>query len=263
MFVSKLVITSLQNQYVKVARALQRRRRRDREGKLLLEGVRLVGDAIDAGAIPDFLFYTEGVLQDEAAATVVEQVNGAAFCVSDEVIASVADTVTPQGLAGVFPQPALPWPSASTLLLVCDSVRDPGNLGTLVRAAAGAGVEGIVLPRGNVDVWNPKVLRAGMGAHFRIPIRTALAWDEVPPLVEGCSVRLADAAGDVRYFDADWCVPSALIIGGEAHGAGRAAARLAQKTVSIPLSREVESLNAAMAGSIILFEARRQRLTTQ
>lgn len=256
-------ITSLQNQRIKAARALHRKRERDREGHLLLEGVRLIADALDAGVVPETLFYTEDLLQDEDAAQLVARVGDAACLVSEEVMASIADTVTPQGIAAVMPQPERPWPDTRSLVLICDGVRDPGNLGTMIRTAAGAGVDGVVLPKGNVDVWNPKVLRAGMGAHFRLPIRTGLTWDDVPALIAGCTVRLADVAGDVPYFEADWRTPSALIVGGEAEGAGRAADRLADETVSIPLARDVESLNAAMAGAIILFEARRQRLNTQ
>lgn len=253
-------ITSLQNQRVKLARSLHQKKHREREGKLLLEGVRLIGDALDAGVAPEHLFYTEDVLDDRAAGALVEQAEDAAVLVSSEVLENITDTVTPQGIAAVLPQPARPWPDTPSLILICDGVRDPGNMGTLIRAAAGAGVDGVVAPAGNVDVWNPKALRAGMGAHFRLPIRDRVTWDDVPDLVAGCTVRLADVAGNLRYYDADWRKPSALIVGGEAAGAGRAATYLASETISIPLFRDVESLNAAMAGAIIMFEARRQQL---
>ncbi|MCZ7571500.1 MAG: RNA methyltransferase [Ardenticatenaceae bacterium] len=174
-------------------------------------------------------------------------------------MASLTETVTPQGVVAVIPVPALPWPPRPTLVLVCDAVRDPGNLGTLLRAAAGAGVDGVLLPKGNVDVWSAKVLRAGMGAHFRLPLRAHCGWGAVARQVEGLIVRLAEAAGDLAYDRVDWTEPSALVVGGEAAGASREAAQLAAETIAIPLANDVESLNAAMAGSIILFEAQRQR----
>ena len=253
-------ITSLQNPKVKAARALHRRRQREREGKILLEGVRLIADAVDAGYVPELLFYTESALENEQAAALVESLQEVAWAVTDEIMAHLADTVTPQGLVAVVPRPALPWPPAVTLLLLCDGVRDPGNMGTLIRAAAGAGVDGIVVPRGNVDVWSPKVLRAAMGAHFHVPLRAGVEWAEVPALLTGLRVRLAEARAATRYFEVDWSLPSALIVGGEASGVGETSARLAQERISIPLARDIESLNVGVAAAVILFEARRQRL---
>lgn len=254
-------ITSLHNPKVKAARALHRRRQREREDKILLEGVRLIADAAAAGYPPELLFYTEAALEHEEAAALVEAWREVAWLVTDEVMAHLADTVTPQGLVAVVPRPHLPWPETATLLLICDGVRDPGNMGTLIRSAAGAGVDGVIVPRGNVDVWSPKVLRAAMGAHFHIPLQAGIGWDQVPPLVAGLRVRLAEVHATTRYFDVDWRQPSALIVGGEATGAGETATRLAHEHISIPLARNIESLNVAVAAAVILFEAQRQRLS--
>lgn len=249
------MITSLANPRVKAARALHRRRVREREGKILLEGARLVHDAFQAGVAFEALFYTS-----DQAAHIPEALRSRAWLVSEEVMQALSDTVTPQGIVAVAERPKLAWPASATLLLIADNVRDPGNLGTLLRAAAGAGVEGVLLPKGTVDVWSPKVLRAGMGAHFRLPVRAGLTWEEIAQAVNGLTVYVADARGAVRYFDVDWTAPTVLIVGGETEGIGEAARALAQTAVAIPLVREVESLNAAMAGTVILFEARRQRL---
>lgn len=257
------MITSLQNSRIKAARALQRRRQRERQGRLLIEGLRLVEDALAAGYPPEVLFYTAEIAADPRGAALLAAVGRAAEEVSPEVMASLTETVTPQGVVAVVPLPELPWPPVLTFVLVCDAVRDPGNLGTLLRAAAGAGVDGVLLPKGNVDVWSGKVLRAGMGAHFRLPLRASLGWEAVAERLRGLTVRLADVAGRTPYDRVDWAQPSALIVGGEAAGAGREAAQLAGETISIPLANEVESLNAAMAGSIILFEAQRQRRVKQ
>lgn len=253
------MITSLQNSRVKAVRALHRRRQREREGRVLLEGLRLIEDALAAGFTPELLFYTAEVPADPHAAALLPAVGRAAEEVSPEVMASLTETVTPQGIVAVVPLPELAWPSTPSLLLVCDTVRDPGNLGTLLRAAAGAGVDGVLLPRGNVDVWSGKVLRAGMGAHFRLPLRASLSWEAATERLAGLAVRLADASGVIPYDQVEWTEASALIVGGEAAGASREAMQRADETIVIPLARAVESLNAAMAGSIILFEAQRQR----
>jgi TrmH family RNA methyltransferase len=143
--------------------------------------------------------------------------------------------------------------------LIVDSLRDPGNLGTLLRSAAASDVDVVLLPPETVDAYNPKVVRGAMGAHFRLPILEA-AWAEIAERVRGMNVYLAAADGELTYSVPDWTQPSALIVGGEASGASKDALQLATKRISIPLSREVESLNAAVAAGIILFEAKRQRM---
>jgi RNA methyltransferase, TrmH family len=253
------MIESLQNPKVKQARALRRRRERLREGKLFVEGLRLVRDALLGGTSPELLFYTRPSLAQPEVLALVEQHRQVAWEVSESILSEMAETVTPQGVAAVVPLPALPWPARPSLLLVADRLRDPGNLGTLLRSAAAAGVEGVIAPKGTVDPWSDKVLRAGMGAHFRVPVRENIEWPQVLPLLAGLQVYLAEAGSAVVYDEVDWRVPCALVVGGEARGAGDAAMRRADRLVSIPMAREVESLNAAVAGSVILFEAFRQR----
>lgn len=253
------MITSPQNPKIKLARALQKRREREREGKLFLEGVRLVRDALTVGIVPDTMFYTQATVETPEGSALVDQWQTVAWEVSPEVMASITETVTPQGIAAIVPLPQLLWTESPTLLVIADQVRDPGNLGTLVRSAAGAGADGMIVPSGTVDVWSEKVLRAGMGAHFRIPIREGLSWDEVLPLVEGMEVYVAEAEGDMAYDEVNWHKPSALLVGGEAEGASVAGLLRADTTIRIPMVKRVESLNAGVAGSIILFEAARQR----
>jgi TrmH family RNA methyltransferase len=139
-------------------------------------------------------------------------------------------------------------------------VRDPGNLGTILRSAEAAGVGQVILAPGTVDLYNPKAVRGAMGAHFRLPV-AGLDWPAIAGRLAGRAVWLADAAGETPYDQVDWAVPSALIVGGEAAGAGDQAAALATGRVSIPMAGGAESLNAAMAATVILFEA--ARLTRQ
>jgi TrmH family RNA methyltransferase len=142
--------------------------------------------------------------------------------------------------------------------LILDLLRDPGNLGTILRSAEAAGVGQVILTPGTVDLYNPKVVRGGMGAHFRLAA-THLDWAAASARAVGRAVWLADMAGERRYDEVDWTAPSSLIVGGEAEGYSQEAASLATGTVRIPMEGGAESLNAAMAATVILFEAARQR----
>lgn len=248
------MITSTANARVRLAWALQTQpRTRRREGRVALEGLRLVRDALAGGHQPDYLLYTPGSAEIDALAAAAP----AALAVSDSVMRHISDTQQPQGIVGVFPTPAAPLPARPARVLVLDALRDPGNLGTILRAAAAAGVDAALLAPGCVDPFNPKVLRAGMGAHFRVPL-AELPWAEIAAYCAALTVYLADARASLRHDQADWTRPWALIVGGEAGGAGREAAKLARARIAIPMAGATESLNAAVAAAVVLFEARRQ-----
>lgn len=172
---------------------------------------------------------------------------------------AMSDTVTPPGVLAVFPTATLPAPANPTLLLILDQVREPGNLGAILRSALAAGVDQVLLTPGTGDPLNPKALRAGMGAQFRLPVTQQNDWLQIERAVANMQVVLADPRGEETYDAVDWRLPSALIVGGEAHGATDNASRVAQRRVAIPMGRETESLNTAAAAGIILFEAARQR----
>ncbi|MGE5123438.1 MAG: TrmH family RNA methyltransferase, partial [Acidobacteriaceae bacterium] len=156
----------------------------------------------------------------------------------------------------------LPLPAELDFLLILDGIRDPGNLGTILRTAAAARIQAVLLAPGNVDAFAPKVLRAGMGAHFRLPIHQ-LGWAHIEQLLAGSPggmrIYLADAAGGIPYTRADFRTPLALLVGGEAAGAGHEAFSLASEKVQIPMPGGSESLNAGIAAGILLFEVVRQR----
>ncbi|NLF01955.1 MAG: RNA methyltransferase [Anaerolineales bacterium] len=256
------MITSVSNDRVKLVRALQSRKRtREQEGRLVFEGLRLVEEVVQAGVAPDFALVTEALAADRRGGQVLEalqRVGAPVYSVTEAVMAACSDTQTPQGVLIVLPIPELPLPVAPTLSLVVDGVHDPGNLGTILRTAWAAGVEQVLLAPGTVDVASPKVVRSAMGAHLHLPLR-ACAWDDISAAVSHCDVWLASAAAEVCYTEIDWTRPVALIMGGEAEGAGAQASALAKGCVSIPMAPLVESLNTAVAAAIILFEAVRQR----
>lgn len=255
-------ITSPANPHLKLARKLQRKRAREQIGLCLLEGTRLVADALSAGAGFDSVF-VERQLAAQAEQipllTTLQQAGVPLFVVDAALLESISETVTPQGIIALAHLPAPVIPAAPSLVLVLDAVGDPGNAGTLLRSAVAAGVDLIIFGPGAVDAYSPKVLRAGMGAHFRTALCSCDTWAGViEHLGEGRRLYLAEAQAQVRYDAADWRSTVGLIVGSEAHGPGREA-RSAATPVAIPMLGGVESLNVAVAGSVILFEAARQR----
>lgn len=256
------MITSTTNSKVKLARALHRRRRRYQARLFLVEGVRLLEEVVRAGVQPALVFYTAGLCADARGQALLNRLGTLTdelYEVSDRVMRTIADTITPQGIVAIVPFPDRSSPKKPTLTLIVDGLQDPGNLGSLLRSAAAAGVDHVILTSNSVDPYNPKVVRAGMGAHFHLPLTISENWDEIAKLTAGQAVWIADVGAQRAYCDIDWTRPAALVIGSEAHGAGAEAHRLATGHIAIPMAGEVESLNAAVAASVILFEARRQR----
>jgi len=256
------MITSPTNKKVRYTRTLHRRRARHREQRFIVEGVRLVEEALGALEPPIFVLCTPELAESPAGARLLEAARRReVIChqVAREIMALVADTVTPQGILGVVPFPHLPVPEHPSLLLLLDAIKDPGNMGTILRTAAAAGVDGAIVLPGTVDVYSPKVVRAAMGAHFHLAIESCGRKEEMETRLKGYQTLLAAARGGVEHWQVDWSIPTALIVSSEAHGAGELASRWATSLVSIPMAQGVESLNVASAAAILLFESVRQR----
>ena len=251
------MITSTDNPKVKLARSLLERRGREKQGLCLVEGVRLVEDAMRAGVHPALIFFVRSAQAALLEAVKAEKVP--ALELAPEVFETLSDTVTSQGVIAVLPIPTLPPPPAPTLILVLDQVRDPGNLGTILRSAAAAGADLIMLTHGCADPWSPKTLRGGMGAHFRLPLQARIGWPEIAQRATGMQIWAADPRGDKPYDQVNWNRRCVLIIGGETAGLSSEAICLATGRLGIPMCNQVDSLNAAMAATVVLFEAARQR----
>ena len=256
------MITSSSNSKVKYVRKLQNQKGfRHQERRFVLEGVRLVEEVVRASLVPTLVLYTEALAGEGRGKALLATLRGLAapsVLVSESVMEACSDTVTPQGILAVLPFPDLIPPEPATFVLIVDRLRDPGNLGTLLRTALAAGVEQVLLAPGTVDFTNPKVVRSAMGAHLWLPIIDA-DWTTIAGTVSDCAVWLAAAGGATPYTNVDWTRPAALIVGSEAHGAGDRACSLAEGGVAIPIEPVVDSLNAAVAAAVILFEVVRQR----
>jgi RNA methyltransferase, TrmH family len=258
------LISSTSNKWLKIARGLQRRKTRYNERAIVVEGVRPLREALDCGIPIRFALLDASVLstspERQLACDLLSRdirVN----LVEPRLFTQISDTVTPAGIMAICDMPRtddLESDATVSLALIVDGVQDPGNLGTMIRSALGAGVEVIYLAPGTADPWAPKVIRATAGACFRASIRR-LNWSAFPERLEACAIMVAEAEGVTSYTAVDWTEPAALVIGHETRGCSDAARVRADVTVGIPLANELESLNAGVAASVILFEASRQR----
>jgi TrmH family RNA methyltransferase len=240
-------------------RELQSRREARKEaGVFVLEGTRLAEEALAAGADARLVLHTADL--DPRAHAAVEEFDrrGAeVLAVTPRVLEACSATRTAPGILVVAGSPDL-RPAAVTLAVIADGVHDPGNLGSLMRTCLGAGVDVLWLTSGTVDVFNPKVIRGAMGAHFRLPVQLLTEGPSAPQLA-GLSIWRAEAHEGVPYHRVDWRAPSAVVVGGEAQGGDLAWAKRASGSVHVPMHPGVESLNAGVAAAVILFEAARQR----
>ena len=179
---------------------------------------------------------------------------GAVHLLAPNVIERVASTESPQPLLAVVRMRPMVLPNAATFVVVGERVGDPGNAGTIIRSAEASGADAVVFTAGSVDVYNPKVVRAAAGSLFRVPVVEATLAE-----VSAIGLRLLATSshhGEI-YTSADLTVPLAIVVGNEAHGIGSTAA--VDGWLTIPSSGEIESLNVAMAATVLMFETARQR----
>lgn len=259
------MITSSQNAKLqRVRKLLEKRKQREDEQAFVVEGVRLAEEALAAGWQPELAMFTSELsARGMKVARGFESMGAEVIEIAPRLMNSVAGTETPQGLLAVFPMRRARLPEPLDFVLIADNLRDPGNLGTLLRTAAAAGAQAALLSPGTTDAYAPKALRAGMGAHFRLPT-LHLSWEEIEALCKAQAspplrVFLAEAARGAPCWETDLRQPLALMVGSEAEGSSPEAARLADEPVTIPMPGRSESLNAAMAAGILLFEIVRQR----
>lgn len=274
-------ITSLANPRVAQIRDLHTTRGRKKSGLLLMEGPHLLEALLAANISPHEIYYQPELLQrtPEGRGLLARlQYPTPTFSsvslieVSERVAEALSEAQTSQGVLCVLPRQLLQaerlharrLPGVRSALLVLDGLADPGNMGTILRTALAADVQEVLLTPHCVDCYSPKVTRSAAGAHVALPIETDMPWPAITKKITahcgiaGQRVFIADADGSTPYYAENLVQPFVLIIGNEAHGHSQEARALATRTIRIPLANQVESLNAAMAAGIILFEAARQ-----
>jgi TrmH family RNA methyltransferase len=188
--------------------------------------------------------------------------------VSEEVFSKMSDTKTPQGILLVLKQPIYEMEEIlsreNPLLLLLEELRDPGNLGTIFRTGEGAGVNGILMSPGTADVFHPKVIRATMGSIYRVPFLYLDDWEQGLRQVKEAGVRLyaAHLGGHSTYWNQPYAHGTGFLIGNEGNGLRESTAAMADELIRIPMEGKLESLNAAMAAGLLLYEAKRVRWET-
>jgi RNA methyltransferase, TrmH family len=258
-------ITSKSNARVKALRASFSGKPSQPGDLLGLEGEHLIAEAIRSGLVLETLFLREGS-EDVLARPALAAVDAhSTLTLSRDVFASVVETASPQGIAATLLIPTLapPTQQPESITLILESLQDPGNLGTLIRSAEAFGVQQIFLTPDTVNPWNPKVVRASAGSVFRVPITRAPLAQIVALLQKGTVLyaAVAQPGNSLSLLETTFAPHTAILIGNEGAGLSEEALTLAQVRVRIPCA--VESLNAAIAGSTLLYEALRQRAASK
>ncbi len=235
------------------------RERRD-AGQTLLDGAHLLRAFLDAGGTPQHLLLNEQALQDAEIAALLEacaDVPRTQF--DDALFAQLSDLKTPTGLLSLIDLPAAGIDAVqSQFALLLEDIQDPGNLGSMLRSAAAAGCDAVFLSQGCADAWSPRVLRAGMGGHFALSIHESADLIQVAAEFGG-QVLAASLQAERSLYESELCGKLAFAIGNEGAGLSAALLNAAQRHFIIPMPGRVESLNAAAAAAVCLFEAVRQR----
>lgn len=262
---SNEIIRSFKNPQIQYIRELlEKKSTRDADGCFIVEGVRLVEEVLQAGIRPLTVVFSANLSsRGFKILTSIDQRQSKLLEVTPEVMNALSETETSQGILAVVPQPKGGLPEMVDLVLIPDQVRDPGNLGTILRTAAAAGVRVVFIPPGTVDPFSPKVVRAAMGAHFHLTIQQH-PWAEIIQICREqfsspLTLLLAESGTATSIWETDLAKPLALVLGGEAEGASEEARSSIAQVIQIPMPGKTESLNVSVAGGIILFEVLRQR----
>ncbi|MDT5270893.1 MAG: methyltransferase, TrmH family [Acidobacteriota bacterium] len=259
-------ITSRKNPLAQRARAVRDGREKE---FVFVEGVRLCEEALRASVMFEAVLYTRTLSEDKRGSTLLERLREVCLnthVVSEDVLESVSDTKTPQGVVALARRPqtgreVVERAVGVPLVVVMHRANNPSNVGAVLRVAEAAGATGVILTKGSTDPLSPKSLRGSMGSAFRLPLWTGTTLEEV---LGWCAVRaihtVATAAGvSSLHTELDWTTPRAVVLGPEAGGLSEDELSAAGEAVRIPMREPVESLNLATALAVLLYEAARQR----
>ncbi|WP_261378463.1 TrmH family RNA methyltransferase [Paenibacillus agilis] len=269
MSTSFITITSVSNPRVKQWAQLQDRKYRNREGRYIAEGIHLVQEALRSGApVESVVFDQERGLPAELTSYVKETETSSQpiewIAVTDAVIRKCTDAETPQSVFAVMRKPELNWrqlfEAKQALVVVVDGVQDPGNLGTIIRSADAVGATGVLIGRGTVDVYNSKTVRSTMGSMFHLPVVEGDLLELLPEAKEqGVCVVSTSLQAEHSCYSFDFRQPTWFVVGNEGKGVSPQVQSLVDESVIIPMQGQAESLNVAMATTVLLYEAMRQR----
>ncbi|MEW9670760.1 TrmH family RNA methyltransferase [Ammoniphilus sp. 3BR4] len=256
-------IQSVQNTKVKEWAKLSTKKGREKEGAFLIEGPHLVEEALKSGADVRVILIEEGYSLPSGLEQSISDFQGLIYRISEPVAKKLSETENQQGVFAVVEISSSSLDEllvGTPILLLLDAVQDPGNLGTIIRTADAAGIQGVIMGKGTVDLYNAKTVRSTMGSIFHIPIFQA-DLELLCSKLASQDFRLIATSleGAVAYDEPIYEGRVAIIIGNEANGVSSEVLRHCKNRVKIPIYGQAESLNAAMAAGIIMYEAVRQR----
>ncbi len=255
-------IRSKDNKKIKYAAGLKQKSIRKQEASFLIEGKKMLGEALKYPGLLRQVFIEEEMIPEYEEIHLLNP-GGEFYVVDKRLMRHISSTETPPGILAVCQVPPRPRENAfseNCFLLYLDRIADPGNLGTIIRNAWALGVDGILLSPGSVDPFSPKAVRASMGGIFNIPLFLDFTLGELKGLrEEGFTLFCASLQAELEVFSIDFTGPSVLVIGNESKGVNPAVGEICDIDCKIPIRPEVDSLNAAVACAIIIFEAWKQR----
>lgn len=259
------MITSTSNSQIKNLIQLQKKGKlRTSQNAFVIEGVKMFEESLEGGLV--IKAYVSDIFYSEKILNVPNYFNTFPYeIVQDSVLKEASDTLTPQGIMAIVHKPNHRIESileeTNLHLMLLEDLRDPGNLGTIIRTAEGAGVTGVILSKESVDMYNPKVIRSTMGAIYRMPFVYVDNFIEVLQELKEkqISIYAAHLEGEKNYDEIIYGNRIAIMIGNEANGISEKAKMVASELIRIPMQGKVESLNAAIAGGILMYEVFRQQ----
>lgn len=236
---------------------------RRRKGLFVVEGLRATQEALNSNYVVEFLILSDEFLKRCSDRAPVFA-NVKVYEVPQKIYITLSDTKTPQGIMAVVRMKKFEIGDlckGNFLIVALDGIKDPGNMGTIIRTADAAGASGILVGKGCVDIYNPKVIRSTMGSIFHLPVMEEidLQWALKELSKKGAKIVVTSLGAKKSYLDADYTSPVAIVFGSEAEGVSNEILNMPSEQVKIPIPGKAESLNVAVVSGILLYEAARQR----
>lgn len=255
-----MIITSRDNKIFKLAKLLKTQKGRTEKGLFMIEGFRIVKDALAKGIKAECIIVKDGTEIDFSADCPV-------YAFAPKLFSELAETVSPQGVIAICPVKKCSLEDILSLgkkcIVMCEALQDPGNIGTVIRTAHAADCGGVILTKGCCDLYNPKIVRATMSAMFSVPVVSGVESENVIEYFRTNGYKIVAGAltdSAVDFYSADLSGKVLIIIGNEGNGVEKSTLSLCDSVLKIPMRNDAESLNAAVAGSVMLYEHYRQNL---
>ncbi|MEG2337688.1 MAG: RNA methyltransferase [Clostridium sp.] len=253
---------SKDNKLVKKAQKLKQKKYRESENLFIAEGIRFVECAIENNSL-EYILYSSKLYSTSGYERVLDS-GLDTYEIEESVLEGICDTVNPQGVIGVCRKSLYEVDDAlGNLVAIIDGVQDPGNMGTIIRTCDAAGVSGIVILKGTVDIYNPKVLRSTMGSIFHMPIVHIDSLLSIKSRLDEKNYNILATSLEAKssLYDYDFSNNTAFILGNEANGVSSESFSLATDLIIIPMEGSAESLNVGVANGVIVYEALRQKIS--